>query len=141
MALKAATSSVDVRAARLRWKDIRVGDVYSFRRTVTAKDVAAFAELTGDNNPLHVTGGVAHGLLVGSFFSRLIGMLCPGRHSLYISQMFNWRRPVRCGVEVEVRGVVAAKHKSVRLIRMRTQVLADGQVAVDGEARVKVLTD
>lgn len=123
----------------VRWADIRVGDTYSFGRTVSAQDVADFAELTGDFNPLHVERGVAHGLLVGGLFSRLVGMLCPGRHSLYVSQTLHWRHPVHCGQALEVRGFVIAKHPSVRLVRMRTQVVAEGRVAVDGEARVKVL--
>ncbi|MBI4022154.1 MAG: MaoC family dehydratase [Candidatus Andersenbacteria bacterium] len=126
-------------AADLAFADIRTGATYTFTRTVTEQDVAAFAALTGDYNPLHMQDGVAHGLLVGSLFSRLVGMLCPGRYSLYLSQTLQWRRPVQCGQKVQVQGTVAATHASVRVVRLKTRVLVGGQVAVDGEARVRVL--
>lgn len=139
MALPSAKSKTRPAAANLAVADIRVGETYSFERTVTEHDIEAFSALTGDYNPLHVNGGVVHGLFLGSLFSRLVGMMCPGRHSLYLSQSLQWRRPVQCGQKIQVQGTVTAIHASVRVVRLRTQVLVEGQIAVDGEARVKVL--
>ena len=62
-------------------EDIEVGlELVSEARTITAADISAFAELTGDNNPLHldpvsVDGAspydapIAHGLLITSISS------------------------------------------------------------------------
>ena len=58
---------------RLFFEDLQVGDNWlSEEREITAEDVADFALLTGDHDPLHQDGGisspfgepVAHGLLV-----------------------------------------------------------------------------
>lgn len=67
--------------ARIHLEDIEVGlELVSDLRTVEASDIVAFAELSGDRNPLHLdpTGvaegspfelAVAHGLLVTSISS------------------------------------------------------------------------
>lgn len=66
------TSTTDVDDCPLYLEDISVGDRwFSPTREVTAEDVADFALLTGDNDPLHSEDGidspfgepVAHGLL------------------------------------------------------------------------------
>jgi 3-hydroxybutyryl-CoA dehydratase len=66
---------------RIHLEDIQVGlELVSEERTITAGDIAAFADLTGDHNPLHIdpaaVGGgspygtpIAHGLLITSISS------------------------------------------------------------------------
>lgn len=133
----------------LCYSDIKIGGIYEFERTITYADVLGFAELTGDHNPLHVDQefgaqsqfrrNVVHGMLVGSLFSNLVGMYCPGKNALYVSQTLQFRKPVFYGDHVMVRGTVMAKHDALRMIVMRTEIMCEGEVVVDGEAKVRVL--
>src|SRR6185295_7235732 len=83
-------------AADLQFEDISVGQSAQFEMLVTEEMVGQFAQLSGDQNPLHVDhqyaagtsfgAPIAHGMLLASFFSRLVGMHLPGKRALYLSQ-------------------------------------------------------
>ena len=88
----------------MKFSEIKPGDTYSFERILTTGDIRAFAQLSGDFNPLHTDAhyakrasfrtNIAHGMLLAGLFSRLIGMYCPARGSLYLSQSLEFRNPV-----------------------------------------------
>ncbi len=138
-----------MKAARLRYEDIVVGAVYEFSQTITHDDVMRFAELTGDNNPLHVDAdfgaksqfgkNVVHGMLAASLFSTLVGMYCPGEHALYMSQTVQFKKPIFYGDKLIIRGTVIEKNDSVQMITMKTEIVSNNDVKVTGEAKVKVL--
>ena len=133
----------------LEYRDIKIDQVYDFKRKFTYEDVCAFATLSGDKNPLHVdkTFGqnsqfgqnVIHGMLISSLFSTLVGMYCPGEKSLYLSQSLEFRRPLFIGQIVQVRGTVVEKNDSVKIIKMVTEVLRNDEKLVTGVAKVKIL--
>lgn len=137
------------KAAVLKYSDISVGSSYSFKRTVSYQDGQDFAKLTGDFNPLHVDSvfgkrsqfkkNVAHGMLVASFFSTIVGMYCPGEKNLYVSQTANFKGPIFYGDTVQVKGTVIEKSDSIRLITLKMEVFKDDKIVLIGEARVKVL--
>ena len=71
-----------------------VGQTASLTRTVTAEEVETFARATGDVNPVHLDEAyaartrfgrhIAHGMLVASYISALLGTKFPGAgHDLY----------------------------------------------------------
>ena len=133
----------------LEYRDIKIDQVYDFKRKFTYEDVKAFATLSGDKNPLHVdkTFGknsqfgqnVVHGMLISSLFSTLVGMYCPGEKSLYLSQSLEFRRPLFIGQTVQVRGTVVEKNDSVKIITMVTEILRNDEKLVTGLAKVKIL--
>src|SRR5258708_7113625 len=69
-------------------EDLAVGMSAMFGKTVTEADIAAFAGVSGDTNPLHLHDGfahttrfgqrIAHGMLSGSFISTVVGTKLPG---------------------------------------------------------------
>ncbi|HEX7199496.1 MAG TPA: MaoC family dehydratase, partial [Dongiaceae bacterium] len=85
-------------------EDLAVGMSAMFGKTVTEADIAAFAGVSGDTNPLHLHDGfahttrfgqrIAHGMLSGSFISTVIGTKLPGPGAVYISQTMNFKAPV-----------------------------------------------
>lgn len=122
----------------------RAGDVCRATRTFTEGDVAAFAALSHDSNPLHADasfaeGGrfgqpVVHGMLYASMFSAVIGQRSPG--AVYVSQTLQFRKPVHLGdtltAEVEVRRVGGAG----RLLDFATRCTNQREeLVLDGEAR------
>ncbi|NQV72971.1 SDR family oxidoreductase [bacterium] len=89
-------------------------DTCDFVVTVTEEDVQAFAELSGDRNPLHVDvgyaqetefrGPIAHGALLLSFASRVVGMYIPGRDCLILSMKARFPQPARYPTQLKVTG-------------------------------------
>jgi 3-hydroxybutyryl-CoA dehydratase len=138
-------------------KGVSPGMFAEVRRVVTAADVAAYAALLGDANPLHLDAAfaartawgrpIAHGMLTAGLFPTLFGATIAA--SVYVSQTLRFRRPVYVGDTVVAR-------VTVRSVRTRgggggggggggaRQQLATcdtvatleacGRVAVDGEA-------
>ena len=137
------------KAKKFRYYDLKQGDVYSFKKKISKQNVMDFARLSGDFNPLHVDpnfgkksifkNNVVHGMLAASFFSTLVGMHCPGEKSLYMSQTLNFRLPLYYGDTVTVRGTITNKNDSVKIITLKTEILKNDKIVVDGEAKVKVL--
>jgi acyl dehydratase len=112
---------------------------------LTAEHVRAFAELTGDHNPLHfdeafaartkfgrlvVQGGLTTGLL-----HALVAMDLPGPGSVFLSQNWKFTNPVYIDdtitAEAEVLSVHATKPVTQLGIRVRRQ---DGETVLVGEA-------
>ena len=85
-------------------EDLKVGMSAMFGKTVTEADIAAFAGVSGDTNPIHLHDGfahttrfgqrIAHGMLSGSFISTVVGTKLPGPGSIYVSQTLNFTAPV-----------------------------------------------
>lgn len=134
---------------KFSYDDVKIGDVFSFEKTVDAELVNKFAEVSGDFSPLHVDadygkatefgGNIAHGALLGSFFSALVGMLCPGEKALYLSQTLNFKKVLPVGSQVLVGGRVVNKSDAAQLIEIETNIKnSAGEVVVDGAALVKV---
>lgn len=135
-------------AENLKYDEIVIGRMYSFERTITREDVIAFSNLTGDRNPLHVNEkfgresefgrNIVHGMLVGSLFSALVGMYCPGEKCLYLGQTLQFRLPLYYDDTVEVRGTVMEKNDAIQMIKLKTEILREGETVIAGEARVKM---
>lgn len=129
-------------------EDLQLGMEASFQRTVTDNDIVAFANVSGDKNPVHLDADyaartmfkerIAHGMLTASYISAVFGMEMPGPGAIYISQTLNFKAPVRIG------DVVTAKVKVVELIeakrraRFECQCLVDGKPVLEGEAVLMV---
>jgi acyl dehydratase len=87
-----------------KFNAIQVGDKTHLNRLITKGDIATFAELTGDRNPLHFDAAfakkmnfeapVAHGMLTCSFLSTLIGTVMPGEGSIITNVRLDFKKPV-----------------------------------------------
>ena len=135
----------------MKLSQIHDGDVYSFERVLSPQDVRAFAELTGDFNPLHCDpetgrrsqfgGNIVHGMLAAGLFSQLVGMFCPGQSALYLAQTLSFKQPVFPGDALLVRGTVISKSESTGVVTLKTEILKAKQVVVTGEAKALVRED
>jgi len=132
-----------------RFDELAVGQSAEMAKTVTESDIALFAGVTGDFNPVHVDavaaektrfgGRIAHGILSAGFISAVIAMRLPGAGSIYLSQSLRFTKPVRIGdtvtARVEVLEVVATKRRVRLATTCRNQ---NGETVVEGEAVVMV---
>jgi 3-oxoacyl-[acyl-carrier protein] reductase len=129
---------------------LRVGQVESLSRTITAEDVVAFARLSGDYNALHLdeefaartefAQRVVHGFLSASLLSTLVGMRVPGHGALYLSQSIEFAKPVYVGDTVEAHATVEKIDVETRVVTLRTEIRKPkDQCVLRGSAQVKVL--
>ena len=93
------------------------GMTASFEVWIDDAVIDAFAAVSGDFNDLHVDADyarsrgfrdrVAHGFLIGSKFSALVGMFLPGKRCLLLEQTLAFPNPVFPGDCVLVQGEIS----------------------------------
>lgn len=130
------------------FEDLSLGQSAELTYTVTEDAIEKFAEVSGDNNPVHLDeayasgtqfgGRIAHGMLSASFISAVIGTQLPGKGAIYLSQSLRFRRPVKIGDEVTARAVITALDDDRARATLETQCLVDGRTVLEGEAVVMV---
>ncbi len=124
---------------------VTVGQRATRSLTLTAAHVRAFAELSGDYNPLHfdetfaaqtkfgrlvVQGGLTTGLL-----HALVAMDMPGPGTVFLSQNWKFTAPVFIGDTITAEAEVVSKHASKPVVELRVQITRDdGTTVLEGEA-------
>lgn len=93
--------------------NLKQGDYYEKDFYIEESMGEKFAELSGDYNPVHLNkeyaektifkGQIAHGMLVASFISGVIGNDFPGEGTIYMKQDLQFLKPVRYGDTIKVR--------------------------------------
>ena len=110
----------------LAYEDLSVGLSELVMKTVTDQDVVGFADISGDQNPIHLCDlyasktrfgqRIAHGLYTASLISAVIGTRLPGPGAVYLSQTLNFKAPVRIGdvvrVHVEVAELIDSRQRA-----------------------------
>ena len=131
------------------FEDIDIGMSASIRRTVREGDIAAFAEITGDRNPVHMDAAyaaetmfkerISHGMLTASYMSAVFGMELPGPGAIYISQTLNFRRPVHIGDTITATASVVEMFPGKNRVRFVCVCTNEaGKPVVEGEAMLMV---
>jgi 3-hydroxybutyryl-CoA dehydratase len=133
----------------LDYEDIKVGDDASITRTITEANIGAFADLTGDTNPIHLDieyaaksmfgERIAHGMLVAGLISAVLGTQLPGPSSIYLGQDLKFMAPVKIGDTLTVTATVTEKRDDKRIVKLRTTATNQrGEMVVDGNAVIKM---
>ena len=127
------------------YESLQIGDAFAVTRTITEEDVRLFAQVSGDDNPIHLDadyaaehapGGkpIVHGVLLLGIVSKVLGRDFPGAGSVAVSISAKFLRPVPVGGEIKVEGQVAEKIERFRHIKMKVYAYFNGKMAVGGEA-------
>ena len=128
---------------------LKVGDKATLSKTFTESEVAQYANISLDDNPVHLNWEFAettvfgqrivHGMLVASLFSGLVGARLPGHGTIYLGQNISFKAPVFIDEQVEASVEVVKIRDDKPIVTLRTLcVKSDGTIAVEGEAVVKV---
>ncbi len=130
------------------YEDLSVGMEGIYSRTVTDADVVAFASISGDTNPLHMSedfaretmfgGTIAHGMLTSSFISTVIGTKLPGPGCIYVSQSLRFKGPVRAGDTINARARITNLIDEKDRIAMWCECFIGDTVVLEGEAIIQV---
>lgn len=108
-------------------QDLEAGQRATLTKEIKASEVYAFAELTGDKNPIHMDkeyaeqtffkNQIAHGALLTGFISAVFGMKLPGPGAIYQKQELSFLSPVYFGDEitafVEVEEIIKDKNRVI----------------------------
>jgi 3-hydroxybutyryl-CoA dehydratase len=124
-----------------------LGTRASVTRTITDEDVRRFAEITGDDNPLHLddayaattrfAGRIVHGMLTASLFSTIVGKQLPGEGGIYLGQQVRFLKPVRPGDTITATAEVIAIRADKRILTLRTECANQrGETVITGKATV-----
>ena len=98
---------------------LQAGDKASRTTTITDQMIRAFADLTGDTNPVHLDDAyaantrfgrrIAHGMIAAGLISATLANDLPGPGTVYLSQTLQFKAPVYPGdtitTTVEVKGI------------------------------------
>ncbi len=125
--------------------NVSVGDSATRSATLGPERVKAFAELTGDYNPLHfdeafaartrfgrlvVQGGLTTGLL-----HALVAMDMPGAGTVFLSQDWKFTAPVYVGDTITAHAEVIGVHERKPVTQLSIRVTRqDGETVLEGEA-------
>ena len=130
------------------FEDLAVGQTAAMTRTVAEQDLTAFAEVTGDTNPVHLDedyakttmfkGRIAHGMLSAGYISAVFGTRLPGPGAIYVAQSLKFRGPVRIGDEVETKVEVTDLVADKKFAVFKTTCSVGGKPVVVGEATLMV---
>jgi 3-hydroxybutyryl-CoA dehydratase len=126
---------------------IPIGTTASRTQTFTDEAVRIFAQVSGDDNPIHLDDAYAqgtpfgrrlvHGILTASLISATIANDLPGRGSIYMSQTLKFTAPVFIGDTVTATVEVIDFRERRRIVTLQTTCTnQDGKVVLTGEAVV-----
>jgi len=119
-----------------------------YEQKIDDQQVRAFAEVSGDRNPIHLDEAVAakskfgrriaHGAILFGIVSKVLGMDMPGMGTVYLGQTCNFKLPVFIGDTVKLEAkIIELLPKSIA--RISTVITKQtGEVVMDGVAEVKL---
>jgi acyl dehydratase len=130
-------------------KGMEIGQRAQTHRTFTAADLAEYADLTGDTNPLFtdpgytrdlgLEGPVVPGGLLGGLFSYLLGTDLPGRGTNYLKQRLHFLTPAYVSHKLTASVEIVRIRPEKQLVNLSTVCLAGSDnVVCFGEALVLV---
>lgn len=127
----------------------KVGDSAESTRTIDQSDIQAFADVTGDHNPVHLDESfaqttrfgrrIAHGMLTASLISSVLANKLPGEGSIYLTQTLQFVAPVFPGDEITARVTVTDIRETKGIVKLETICTNQRkEMVIRGEAVVLV---
>lgn len=132
----------------MTFNDLKIGQKASVQKTFTAADVTAFAGISLDVNPIHVSDGYAqktpfgkrivHGILTSGLISAVLGNQLPGPGTIYLGQELKFVAPVYLGDDITAEVEIIELRPEKHVVRLNTTCMnQDGKAVITGVATVK----
>ncbi|MEN9465524.1 MAG: hypothetical protein RL217_1705 [Pseudomonadota bacterium] len=125
-------------------ENLKVGMTAEYSRQVTGADIQAFADVTGDHNPVHTDETyaastqfgkrIAHGILSVGFFSTVLGTKLPGPGCIYMSQSAKFKAPVFINDTVRAVVEITAIEAEKKRVTLSTNAYVGDRLVTTGEA-------
>ena len=104
---------------KIYFNNLKKNQSYTDSIKVTDVSIKKFSSASGDRNPIHLNekfakntifkSRIAHGMLIASFISSVIGNKFPGNGTIYVSQNLKFKRPVKINDVVKIKIIVEKK--------------------------------
>ena len=128
---------------------LKIGDNASRSLTISDDTIRAFAEVTGDTNPVHLDDDyaagtrfgrrIAHGMIAAGLISATLANDLPGPGTVYLNQTLKFKLPVYPGDTVTATVEVLAVRPDKPIVTLVTVCTnQDDEVVLEGEAVVLV---
>lgn len=129
---------------------LKIGDKFTTNRTVTDELIRAFAEVSGDYNPIHLDEEfakntrfgkrIAHGMLSGAFISAVLGNEFKDMKIIYLSQTMRFTAPVFIGDTVTTTATITNIREDKNIVTCETVCTnQNGEMLVTGESKIMIL--
>jgi 3-hydroxybutyryl-CoA dehydratase len=125
---------------------LKIGDSFSRKTMVYEESINGFAKYSGDYNPVHIDEQyasetifkhrIAHGFLIGSFISAVLGNEFPGNGTIYLSQTMKFRAPVYIGDEISIEVEIIDFPKENRVLLSTICKNQNDIIVIEGEALI-----
>lgn len=124
-----------------------IGSKASFSKKITEQDVVTFAELSGDNNPMHLDENyarqtrfgarIAHGAFSFAVISTVLGTRLPGPGTIYMSQNLKFLKPVYFEDTITGTAEITAIRSDKGIVTLKTTCANQrGEPVAEGDAVV-----
>ncbi len=131
--------------------DLQIGEKFSTSKQITDSVVRAFAELSGDFNPIHIDEEfakttrfgrrIAHGMISGALLSAVLGYEFKERKVVYLSQTMKFIAPVFIDDTITATATVKNIRADKPIVTLETVCTNQaGETTLTGEAVVMILS-
>jgi 3-hydroxybutyryl-CoA dehydratase len=128
---------------------LNAGDKASRTQTISDEMIRAFADLTGDANPVHLDNAyasttrfgrrIAHGMIAAGLISATLANDLPGPGTVYLSQTLQFKAPVYPGDTITATVEVKSTRPDKPIVTLSTICTnQENKVVLEGEAVVLV---
>lgn len=128
------------------YKNLQLGQIASYVRTVKEADVLAFSSISGDYNPIHLDpvfasktifrNRIVHGMFTGALISAAVSCKLPGPGTIYLAQNLIFNKPAKINDTLTVYLKILEKLPKFK-VRISTCVHnQEGDILVEGEAKI-----
>ena len=132
----------------MTFHELTIGQKASVQKTFTAADVTAFAGISLDVNPIHMSDGYAkntifgkrivHGILTSGLISAVLANKLPGPGTIYLGQELKFTSPVYLGDDITAEVEVVELREDKKIVKLNTTCYnQDGKIVISGLATVK----
>ncbi len=132
----------------MTFNELQIGQKASVQKTFTAADVTAFAGISLDVNPIHMSDKYAEstvfgkrivqGILTSGLISAVLANKLPGPGTIYLGQELRFTRPVYLGDDITAEVEVVELREDKKIVKLNTTCYnQDGKVVISGLATVK----
>lgn len=126
---------------------LEIGITAQRTQVITDEAIRAFAQASGDTNPVHLDDAyaattpfgrrIAHGMLSAGIISAVLGNDLPGPGTIYLGQELKFKAPVYVGDTLTATVELVKYREDKRIATFRTTCTnQNGVVVVEGEAVV-----
>ena len=126
--------------------EMTIGMQATLTKTITEQDILLYAEVTGDDNPVHTDEAfaqttlfktrIAQGMLSAGLISAVLGTKLPGTGTIYLKQDLRFLAPVKIGDTVTATVTVREINPTRKRVTLETICTVGERVVIDGTAEV-----